>query len=152
MDVLQANKIYYSRSLEETKRIGKDIAKDIVSGDILCFYGGLGAGKTTLIKAILTNLNPQISENDISSPTFNYIHTYEGKFPIHHFDLYRLENEKDFFSLGFEEFLEEGAVFIEWPDRIENILPDPIFRIDLCIIGEQSRKITCRRSHGKASF
>ncbi len=136
-------KIYHTTSEEETKAFGKTLAKSLTNKSPVCFYGDLGAGKTTLIKAIISEINPAIDETNVISPTFNYVHEYPAIIPIFHFDLYRLNNEVDFFRLGLEEHFSEGICLIEWPERIKKILPDNQLAISLQITGPDTRSICC---------
>lgn len=91
------------------------------------FTGDLGAGKTTLIKALAVELGIQ---DAVSSPTFNYVNDYDGK--LYHFDCYRLKNVEEALNLGLEEYLDSGRrCWIEWPEVILPILPEP--RLDIVI-------------------
>ncbi|HSX03817.1 MAG TPA: tRNA (adenosine(37)-N6)-threonylcarbamoyltransferase complex ATPase subunit type 1 TsaE [Rhabdochlamydiaceae bacterium] len=120
-----------SSSEEETDQLGKKLAQQLSRGDILALRGDLGAGKTTLIKGIVSGaleINPAV----INSPTFTYLNIYPGEPTFYHFDLYRLKDEKDFFTLGFVEFLDAGGICcIEWPERIQKILPKKTIWIHL---------------------
>lgn len=111
--------------------IGRSLAKTLLPGAIVCFFGDLGAGKTTLIKGIVSEL-AQIAPEEITSPTFSYLQLYEGIGPVYHFDLYRLCSVEEFLGLGFEEQLfSTGIVLIEWSERIESLVPDYALRITL---------------------
>lgn len=106
-----------SHSAQETIQIGKILADFLFPGDIIAFKGELGSGKTTLIKGITLGLN--ITE--ISSPSFVIINEYHGKFPVYHFDLYRID-ENQFQDLGYEEyFYSSGISLIEWADKIGDL-------------------------------
>ncbi len=99
------------------------IVPEMETKNILTLQGPLGAGKTTLIQEVLKQKG--IVEN-VVSPTYSYVQSYvndRGEI-FHHFDLYRLENETEFFEMGFDQYLEGKGVwaFIEWPDRIPNLL------------------------------
>jgi tRNA threonylcarbamoyladenosine biosynthesis protein TsaE len=104
-----------------------DAARQILSfagtKRILCFYGDLGAGKTTLIK----ELCKQLGVTDAgSSPTFSLVNEYasENGEKLFHFDLYRLKNEQEIYDIGYEEYLFSGNYcFIEWPEKMEKLLP-----------------------------
>jgi tRNA threonylcarbamoyladenosine biosynthesis protein TsaE len=122
------------------------IAKKIINKakhKILCFYGPMGAGKTTLIKAITKELGV---EGATSSPTFgivNEYHTAQGGLLGFHFDFYRIEDETEVLDMGFEDYLNQDAwVFIEWPERIASYLPDDAFNIQIEIVDSDTRKIT----------
>jgi tRNA threonylcarbamoyladenosine biosynthesis protein TsaE len=137
--------VFLTKSAEETQKAGRDIADFLIPGDVVCLTGELGAGKTTLIKGIaekLGGINPQ----EVTSPTFTYLHTYLGSFPLHHFDLYRLSSPEQFLSLGFSEFLGEGAICcIEWPEKIPGELFFSKVCIDLEYLSDHERTITFQR-------
>ena len=108
--------------LEETKKFGMRIGSLLEPKDILCLNGELGAGKTTMTKSIGLGLGV---EDYITSPTFALINEYEGKCPIYHFDVYRLEEVEDLFDLGFDDyFFGNGICIIEWAEKIEKLLPE----------------------------
>lgn len=108
-------------NLEETKQFGIELGKLLKSGDILCLNGDLGAGKTTLTKSIGLGLDV---DDYITSPTFTLINEYEGRIPLYHFDVYRLENAYELDDLGFDDyFYGYGVSIIEWAEKIEKTLP-----------------------------
>lgn len=108
-----------SRSSEQTWHIGSEIGKTLPKGSVLCFYGDLGSGKTTLIQGIIHSLTG-ISE--VPSPTFTYVNVYADY--VHHYDLYRLTSEAEFLARGLDEpFGTEAICLIEWPERIPHFLP-----------------------------
>jgi tRNA threonylcarbamoyladenosine biosynthesis protein TsaE len=115
--------------LEETKGFGIKLGKLLNSGDILCLNGDLGAGKTTLTKSIGIGLGVT---DYITSPTFALINEYEGRVPVYHFDVYRLENVEDLYDLGFDDyFYGKGISIIEWADKIEKLLPEERIVLDI---------------------
>lgn len=132
---------FLSSSLDDTKEIASNLAKAIKPSSILAFYGDLGSGKTTFIQTILKNFG--VPSDQIQSPTFSYLHTYEkNDLSLHHFDLYRLKSEKDFFALGFSDYLGEGISFIEWAEKINQILPEgKTIKIEINHISEFKREI-----------
>ncbi len=108
-------------SEKETIEFGKKIAQNLRIGDILVLTGDLGSGKTKLTEGILSFFGLQ---NEISSPTFTIVNEYQTeKFPIYHFDVYRLEGSDEFWAMGGEEYFEKGVSIIEWGERIEDSLP-----------------------------
>jgi len=106
---------------DDTYRFGKSAALLLPPNSILSLSGPLGAGKTTFVQGLAAGL---LIETPVQSPTFTYLHLYdEGKKPLAHFDLYRMKTPSDFFSMGFEEYLDrEGIAAIEWPERLGTAL------------------------------
>lgn len=114
---------YFSSSVENTKDIGRLIAKKLKNGSIVAFLGNLGAGKTSLIKGLVNEINAT-KEDEISSPTFTYLNIYPGSTDVFHFDLYRIKNYEQFLAMGFDEYFEkEGICLIEWSEKITSLLP-----------------------------
>ncbi len=114
-------------SEKETIELGKKIAQNLKIGDILVLTGDLGSGKTKLTEGILSFFGLQ---NEISSPTFTIVNEYQTeKFPIYHFDVYRLEGSDEFLAIGGEEYFEKGVSIIEWGEMIEDILPEKYTKI-----------------------
>lgn len=117
------------KNLEDTREFGINFGKALKPGDIVCLNGDLGAGKTTLTKSIGLGLGV---EDYITSPTFALINEYRGKFPVYHFDTYRLEHIEEIDDLGFDEYIYgKGVSIIEWADRIEKALPQERITIDI---------------------
>lgn len=130
-----------THSAEETMALGATIGKTLKPGTILCFFGDLGAGKTTLIKGIVHALT-HIAPEEVCSPTFAYLNIYEGRCPVFHFDLYRLKGAEDFLGLGFDEYLiSEGVCCLEWSERIQEMLPAHAAFVTMTHEGEDKRKI-----------
>lgn len=120
-----------------TERLGARIAAGLRRGDTVALAGDLGAGKTTLARAILKAL--AVTEN-MPSPTFTLVQTYETPMLIvRHIDLYRIEDEREIEELGLEEAVDEGAVLIEWPERAGRHLPEHPLRIELTATSIRSR-------------
>ncbi len=117
--------------LAATKRLGLFLAERLMVGDVLALKGELGAGKSELARAIIQQIYPK--ETDIPSPTFNLVQAYESdsKFPLWHFDLYRLAEPDDVFELGIEEAFIEAICLIEWPERLAGYLPDRTLTIEI---------------------
>jgi tRNA threonylcarbamoyladenosine biosynthesis protein TsaE len=124
--------------LAATEALGAQIAAGLRIGDAVALQGDLGAGKTTLARAILRALG--VAEN-VPSPTFTLVQTYETPgLVVRHYDLYRILNPRDVDELGLEEALEEGAVLIEWPERAGDRLPADTLHIVLTATGPISRR------------
>lgn len=117
-------KEFLSTSEEETKQFAIKISKNLKKGDIICYFGDLGAGKTTMTKEMVSKIN-KTKQNAVTSPTFTYLNVYNGDIDIYHFDLYRIKDQKEFLLMGFDEyFYKDGICFIEWAEKITSILPE----------------------------
>jgi tRNA threonylcarbamoyladenosine biosynthesis protein TsaE len=114
----------------DTARLGAALGGALRPGEALCLSGPLGAGKSVLARGLIRALCP--AERDIPSPTFTLVQVYPGpRFPIAHFDLYRLTSAAEAYEIGLEEALREGAAVIEWPERLEGDLPADRLDVDL---------------------
>jgi tRNA threonylcarbamoyl adenosine modification protein YjeE len=118
-----------------TARLGEDIAMALRPGDVLALSGDLGAGKTTLARALIRAMADEPAL-DVPSPTFTLVQSYETRVPLHHFDLYRLGSPFELDELGLDEMLATGAALIEWPDRASDRLPAGTVVLELTHEGE----------------
>jgi tRNA threonylcarbamoyladenosine biosynthesis protein TsaE len=111
---------------------------------IFLFYGDMGAGKTTLIKSLCDCLG---TAEPVTSPTFSIVNEYEGADNrIYHFDFYRLKTETEALDMGYEEYFYSGAYcFIEWPEKIPNLLPDHYISIKITVTGDEQREINVEK-------
>ena len=123
-------------SQKATNQFGKNISNLIEIGDIIYLSGEMGSGKTTLARSIIKNLLvSKYKDIEIPSPTFTLVQVYSCKdFNIGHADLYRIENSNEIDALGIEDILYNGAVLIEWPDKIKNKLNYNILEIKIKIL------------------
>lgn len=118
-------------SAEETLSFAAALAPHLKPNTVLALSGDLGAGKTTFVQGLAQGLG---IDQPIVSPTFVYLNLYSAVVPLFHFDLYRLKQASDFFSLGFEEYFEkEGICAIEWPERISSFLPPSTLFLSLAV-------------------
>ena len=118
---------FVSHSPQETEAFAARYAQSLRAGDVVALYGGLGVGKTAFVRGLASGLQ---SPSEVSSPTFALVHEYDGKFPIYHFDMYRVHDLDDLYSTGFFEYLDcGGVVVIEWSENIESFLPDGVRRL-----------------------
>jgi tRNA threonylcarbamoyladenosine biosynthesis protein TsaE len=123
--------------LEDLTEIAKVILKNVQSKTLL-FYGEMGSGKTTLISAIVKEMG---GVDATSSPTFSIVNEYEVKGDIvNHFDLYRLKNEYEALDMGIEDYFYSGSWnFIEWPEKIKNLLPENVTILELSLADDGGR-------------
>lgn len=121
-----------------TDRLGAALARVLEPGTVVALVGNLGAGKTRLVRAVA--LAAGVDRREINSPTFVLIHEYHGRWPIYHFDTYRLNGPEEFAELGVDEyFASAGVSFVEWADRFLSQLPADHLRIEIATTGDTSR-------------
>jgi tRNA threonylcarbamoyladenosine biosynthesis protein TsaE len=123
--------------ISELKSVALQLIQYKKNKNIICFYGEMGVGKTTFIKEICKNL---LVDDNVSSPTFSIVNQYKTKENkiIYHFDFYRLENEEEAYDMGYEEyFFQNDLCLIEWPEKIEGLIPEDIIKVILTKKGEQ---------------
>jgi tRNA threonylcarbamoyladenosine biosynthesis protein TsaE len=131
--------VFYSKSTEDTLRLGQRIGSFLKANDVIALTGQLGAGKTTLIQGIAAGLGVR---DHVTSPTFIIINEYAGRLPLYHIDLYRLDEGLAVADLGIEEYFTRGGVcVIEWAERLKGLLPSGAGKIELKIISEEEREI-----------
>lgn len=121
---------YDSYSKEDTFKLGKELAINAKPGDIFALSGDLGVGKTVFAKGFAQGLD--IKEN-IASPTFTFVLIYEnGRLPLYHFDMYRIADPEELEEIGYEDyFFGNGVCLVEWPSRVEELLPDNTIRVNI---------------------
>ena len=115
-----------------TGRLGQAIASALQPGDAVCLSGPLGAGKSTLARALIRALTKP--DEDVPSPTFTLVQFYEGpRLKVAHFDLYRLTDPDEAYEIGLDEALDEGAALIEWPERLQGRLPADRLDVEIAL-------------------
>lgn len=132
---------FRTNSAEETIELGKKIGSLLQKGDIIALQGNLAAGKTTITKGIARSLGVK---DEITSPTFCLISEYEGRMPLYHMDVYRLDGGDDFINLGAEDLIYgDGVSLIEWSEKIMDELPQNTIILRLETVGDtDGRDIT----------
>ena len=129
------------KSINELKTAANQLTEFAGAEKIFLFYGDMGAGKTTFIKSLCEQLG--VNET-VTSPTFSIVNEYQSKgIKIYHFDFYRLKNQNEALDMGYEEYFYSGNYcFIEWPEKISDLLPPHYIRIDIQVLGANERLLT----------
>ncbi len=139
-------KKFIIKSINEIGQIASDFINYIseseeIQSNIFAFYGAMGAGKTTFIKAICNQL--EVSDS-VNSPTFTIVNEYRAKrgFPVYHFDFYRIGKLQEAYDIGIDEYFGgDGISLIEWPERIEELLPNDVVRVSISELEDGSREV-----------
>ncbi len=137
---------FFSRSPEQTRRIGMRLGGVLEPGDLVCLQGELGAGKTTLVQGMAQGWG---SLDAVSSPTFVLVNEYRRRdgSRLFHMDAYRLESTAEAAELDIDWMMGEGALVIEWPERVQDALPDEAMKIHLEAVAEEQRQMRFK-AHG----
>lgn len=130
------------QSLDELDRVAEAVVESLDGRTVVAFDAPMGAGKTTLISRIARYLG---SEDDVTSPTFAIVNQYEGRRTIYHFDMYRIERVEEALDFGSEEYLSSGELcLVEWPEKIEALLPDDTMVVRIEILSDNARRFVIR--------
>lgn len=134
------------KNTEGLEAAAGEFLKEMGDNTVFAFYGDMGAGKTTFIRALAERLG--VDPEEANSPSFSIINEYRSDTTaelIYHFDLYRLENVEEAFDIGVEDYFDSGALcLLEWPERIEELLPDDTVRVDIRVNPDESRDLIIR--------
>ena len=138
---------FFSRSPEQTRRIGVRLGGALQPGDIICLQGDLGAGKTTFVQGIAQGWG---SSDSVSSPTFILVNVYRraDSGQLFHMDAYRLDSTPEAEELDLDTMLAQGPLIVEWPERIDGLVPGENLWINLEHVDEEEREMKFK-SHGK---
>jgi tRNA threonylcarbamoyladenosine biosynthesis protein TsaE len=128
-----------TRSEEETFELARRMASDFQGKEVVLLSGELGAGKTVFAKGLAAGAGV-VATDRVSSPSFTLVNVYEGRWPVFHIDLYRLEREAEILDLGWEDYLGEGIVVVEWAERLTP--PVDGIRVLIETVGDNERLIT----------
>ena len=135
-------------TLHQTTELASAFAKVIKPPMIILLNGDLGSGKTTFVKEVVKALG---SEDLVTSPTFTLLNTYNTKFPVYHFDMYRLSSAEDALNVGFEEYFDkktlDGVCFVEWSENVEGLISEVDYVIDITKKGENQRTIIIKEGN-----
>ena len=126
-------------SLSDLPRVAEAVVEALDGRTVVLLRGGMGAGKTTLVSRIAALLG---AEDAVTSPTFALVNQYEGtEQRIYHFDFYRIDNIEEVFDLGYEEYFYSGDLcLVEWPEKIEELIPDSVMEVRITV-GEGEERI-----------
>lgn len=135
---------FIAHNEQDTDRLGAALAAVLPPGTVVGLIGTLGAGKTRLIQAVAAAVG--VPRECITSPTFVLVNEYKGgRLPVYHFDTYRLKDDDEFLNLGPDEYFDScGITFIEWADRVADLLPLERVEISIEVGGETTRQIAVR--------
>ena len=141
MERFSMKTIWLSNSVEETLGLAAQFAARLRSGGVVALQGDLGSGKTCFAKGVISTLSG-VEAGEIPSPTFTLVEEYRGDGPIYHVDLYRMKDAREAEELAWDEILAPGSVaLVEWPERMEKIIPYCQFLLSFSKEGEGLRRI-----------
>ena len=129
-------------SLDELKNVAEAVVESLEGRNVVALFGAMGAGKTTLISAIMEHLG---STDNVTSPTFALVNQYNTATnePVYHFDFYRINRIEEAFDMGYEEYFYSGDLcLVEWPELVEQLLPDDAMVVKIEILSPTERKFT----------
>ena len=146
MPILDAHTLeFFSRSPEQTRRVGMRLGDILKPGDVICLQGDLGAGKTTLVQGLARGWG---SLDPVSSPTFIIVNNYRrpDNAQLFHMDAYRLDSAPEAAELDLDEMLVRGPLLIEWPERVRAVLPENYLWISFEFVAEENRQMVIKAS------
>jgi tRNA threonylcarbamoyladenosine biosynthesis protein TsaE len=131
-----------TRSEEETRAVAEALARGFKGDEVVFLIGDLGAGKTVFTKGLAAGLG--LSDiNQVCSPTFTLMNVYQARVPIYHLDLYRLANTPEIRDLGFEDYVGDGVIVVEWAEKID--FPMPAIKVRIEVAADDTRTISIER-------
>jgi tRNA threonylcarbamoyladenosine biosynthesis protein TsaE len=134
----------FSRSAEDTRRLGERLGTLLQPGDVVLLSGELGAGKTTFVQGIARGLG---FNGSVSSKSFVILGEYAGRITLYHADLYRLEDPQQVDELGLDEVCADGALVVEWPEHAHGLLPPEHLLVRFQVVSGRRRRL-CLEPHG----
>ena len=139
---LKTEKIFYSHSEEETEKLASEIARTLPPGGTVLLRGNLGAGKTVFSRGFARGLG---CDDTLSSPTYTIVQEYQlpGGARLYHMDLYRIADAASALGFGVDEFIDDPGAYklIEWPERIESLLPEECVTVEITHRGDEEREL-----------
>ena len=133
---------YLSHNVTETEELGRHLAGRLRPGDVVAYFGDLGAGKTAFTRGLARGLG---CASRVTSPTFTIVNEYDGPVPLFHFDMYRLGDADELFDIGWEDYLARGGICaVEWSERVIGALPPEAVTVTIrrCTEDDEWRRIT----------
>ena len=127
-----------TKSAKETEELGSRIASVLKGTEMLAMFGGLGAGKTSFTRGLCSGLG---IDEGVSSPTFAIVNVYEGRYPVYHFDMYRINGADDLFATGYYDYIGNGIIVTEWSENIESELEPDCIRITIGKTDDENERI-----------
>ena len=127
-----------TKSSAEPEALGEKIASVLKGREEIALFGDLGAGKTAFTRGVCKGLG---INDGVSSPTFALVNAYRGKYPVYHFDMYRINSADDLFAVGFYDYLDTGILIIEWSENIESELEENAIRIEIQKCDNENERI-----------
>lgn len=137
---------FYSHSTNETEQIAEEFAKSLKKSDFVALFGDLGVGKTAFVRGLARIICEGAS---VKSPTYIVVNEYKnGQTPLYHFDVYRIEDDDDLYSIGFYDYLKKGICVCEWSENIPWAIPNDAYRVTIERVQESTehRKITVEKN------
>ncbi|MCW3807851.1 tRNA (adenosine(37)-N6)-threonylcarbamoyltransferase complex ATPase subunit type 1 TsaE [Plebeiibacterium marinum] len=131
-------------SIDKLEDVASEFVKEFPNPGVFCFYGSMGAGKTTFIQALCKKLNVV---DVVNSPSFAIVNEYntDNGDSVYHFDFYRLKEEEEAFDLGYEDyFYSDSYCFVEWPGKIDSLLPEKRYDVTVTVLDDMTREIVVK--------
>jgi tRNA threonylcarbamoyladenosine biosynthesis protein TsaE len=127
-------------SENETEKIAKSFAENLIPGDLILLNGELGSGKTFFVKSVCNNFGIK----NVASPSFTIVNEYSGDKKVYHFDFYRIKKVNELYDFGFEDYLNDinTIKFIEWANLWKEVIPKHFYEVNIDFVNENERKIT----------
>lgn len=129
---------FVSKSAKSTEELGSRIAGVLKGKEMIAMFGDLGAGKTAFTRGLCEGLG---IDEGVSSPTFAIVNVYSGRYPVYHFDMYRIKDVDDLFATGFYDYIGTGITIIEWSENIESELESDCIRIRITKTDNEDERI-----------
>ena len=129
---------YITHSETETEELGARLGAVLTGAEVVALFGDLGAGKTAFTRGLCRALGVA---DAVSSPTFAIVNAYRGRFPVYHFDMYRITSVDDLFAIGFYDYLDTGVLVIEWSENIESELGPDAIRVRISKTDDENERI-----------